>query len=108
MEVETKTIKTPYGDEKICAKCESDVNWEECYDCEEGYRYHDCGEDTCCCLDPQSNVKCYICGDEGGWFRCYNCESKEEKQGLNLASNEENIIAVNVSTQSKKIIEGKR
>lgn len=26
---------------------------------------HDCGEDTCCCLDPEPNVPCDFCGEMG-------------------------------------------
>jgi hypothetical protein len=28
---------------------------------------HDCGEDTCCCLNPEENVICDICEGAGGW-----------------------------------------
>lgn len=40
---------------------------EECWACNgEGY-YHDCGEDTCCCADPESDdlVRCAECGGRG-------------------------------------------
>lgn len=70
---ETKTIKTPYGDEEVCKKCGGDVRWQECYDCEDGYSHHDCGEDTCCCLNPEPNVICNICNGEEGWWICDNC-----------------------------------
>lgn len=43
--------------------------WIDCWNCGgEGYSYHDCGEDTCCCLDPEDNVVCDVCGGEGGWL----------------------------------------
>lgn len=79
MVAETRTIKTPYGDEEVCAKCGGDVDWEECNDCEEGYSYHDCGEDCCACLDPQPNVICDTCEGKSGWWRCYSCESEKQK-----------------------------
>jgi len=49
--------------EKYFEKCE---DWEnvECPDCEEGYSYHDCGDDTCCCINPKFNVTCYTCNGE--------------------------------------------
>jgi len=46
-----------------------DKEWIECWQCSgECYSHHDCGEDTCCCADPQPNVMCDICGGEGGWY----------------------------------------
>jgi len=41
--------------------------WVDCYNCEEGASHHECGEDTCVCLDPQPNVKCNVCNGTGGW-----------------------------------------
>ena len=72
---EVKYIDTPWGKEAVCAKCGSDVMWEDCWNCEDGYSHHDCGEDTCCCLEPWPNVKCDICNGEGGWFVCIGCDS---------------------------------
>ena len=57
--------------------------WVECWQCDgDGCSYHDCGEDTCCCADPQPNVKCDICAGQGGWYRCYTCvpETAEESE----------------------------
>ncbi len=34
----------------------------------EGYSSHDCGEDTCCCLDPEDNVLCEQCAGKGWGF----------------------------------------
>ena len=84
--IKTKTIQcTPDGmTEEVCAKCGGDVDWEECYNCEEGYSYHDCGEDCCACIDPQPNVICDICHGKGGWYRCYSCEAKHKKDGGGL------------------------
>lgn len=47
--------------------------WVECWNCEEGYSGHDCGEDCCVCLEPEDNVRCDICHGKGGWWRCYTC-----------------------------------
>lgn len=30
-----------------------------------GFSHHDCGEDTCCCLDPEPNRRCEACGGTG-------------------------------------------
>jgi len=73
-------IDTPWGKEEICKKCGSSVAWIECENCEDGYSHHDCGEDTCCCIDPQPNVKCDICNGKGGWWVCLNCNSLDRKK----------------------------
>src|ERR1041385_316790 len=57
-------------EECCCARCGSDVTFEDCYNCEDGYSYHDCGEDCCCCIDPEPNVLCDICRGRGGWSVC--------------------------------------
>jgi hypothetical protein len=45
-------------------------DYVECWQCGgEGYSHHECGEDTCCCLNPYDNVKCDICEGKGGWPR---------------------------------------
>ncbi len=41
--------------EPMCARCGSSATWEDCDNCEGGFSYHDCGEDTCCCLYPEDN-----------------------------------------------------
>lgn len=41
-----------------------------CWQCGgEGTDGHDCGEDTCCCLNPYDNVVCDVCEGKGGWER---------------------------------------
>lgn len=80
--VEVKHIDTPWGGDIICAKCGSDVEWEDCWDCGgEGFTHHDCGEDTCCCLEPENNVGCDTCNGSNGWYRCHSCESKKKEGG---------------------------
>jgi hypothetical protein len=60
----------------MCGECESDfkaqeiecLTWETCYECGgRGVDGHDCGEDTCCCLNPEENVICPVCEGLGGW-----------------------------------------
>lgn len=73
-------LKTSWGDELLCKKCGSTVYWEKCPNCDDyGYSHHDCGEDTCCCLNPENNVPCDWCDGKGGWYKCLSCDS--EKQG---------------------------
>ena len=73
--------KMPWGEKPYCKKCGSDVMWQNCDQCEEGYSHHDCGEDSCCCLDPLPNVVCDVCNGEGGWYVCLGCDSKIVKVG---------------------------
>lgn len=53
--------------------------WCECWNCEDGYSGHDCGEDVCCCLYPEDNERCDICRGKGGWWRCYICAPEEQE-----------------------------
>lgn len=42
------------------------MNVEECPACGgEGVYGHDCGEDSCCCDDPEDNEPCEVCGGSG-------------------------------------------
>lgn len=59
-----------------CARCGSSIMFEDCDNCGgEGYSGHDCGEDCCCCADPDDNVVCSWCGGEGAHAVC--CSSAE-------------------------------
>tara|TARA_R110002096_G_scaffold392723_1_gene587717 strand:- start:969 stop:1139 length:171 start_codon:yes stop_codon:yes gene_type:complete len=50
-------------------------HWVECYYCGgEGFSYHDCGEDTCVCLQPENNMMCDICSGAGGWYASSDCD----------------------------------
>lgn len=52
-----------------CTCCETE--WVECEQCGgEGVFGHDCGEDTCCCLNPEDDAPCSMCDGEGGWDVC--------------------------------------
>lgn len=60
-------------DVRICPQ-HGDKQWIDCYNCAgEGFSHHDCGEDCCCCLDPEDNVTCDICRGDGGWWACFTC-----------------------------------
>jgi hypothetical protein len=79
MTVEVDYYDTPYGMEAQCRKCGSSVYWEDCWNCEGGFSYHDCGEDTCCCLDKSPNVVCDTCDGAGGWWVCLGCKGEDKK-----------------------------
>ena len=59
----------------ICPTCGCcSLVWEECEQCGgEGVDGHDCGEDTCCCRDPEENIPCRECGGRGGRLMCVGC-----------------------------------
>lgn len=43
------------------------TDWVECDYCGgSGVDGHDCGEDVCCCLNPEDNLVCQFCGGKGG------------------------------------------
>ena len=53
----------------------SDDEWVECWNCGgDGYADHDCGEDCCCCADPEPNVVCHVCHGKGGWSNPNNSD----------------------------------
>lgn len=58
------------GGDPIPAEYVQDFEYVDCWNCGgTGYTGHDCGEDCCCCADPEDNVICEICDGEGGWDR---------------------------------------
>lgn len=70
-------------DHKLCPRCHCcDWVWEECYACGgDGVSGHDCGEDCCCCLYPEDNVRCDICDGAGGWYQCLGHCDEHGKHG---------------------------
>lgn len=68
-----RPLGDPVDDCKVCP-CGTELEWQECTQClGEGVDGHDCGEDCCCCLDPEDNICCDICEGEGGWMGCPIC-----------------------------------
>lgn len=64
---------------KCCEKCGNELDWRDCWQCGgEGYTDHDCGEDCCCCLNPEPNVRCDECRGKGGWLQCRACYTGED------------------------------
>ena len=77
----------PEVNDPLCVRCGCcDTLWHTCESCDgEGMNGHDCGEDTCCCADPEDNQTCDICDGEGGWRMCLgkcNKDGKHEKQSV--------------------------
>lgn len=62
-----------YGDGVMCARCGGDAGWLSCANCGgERYSHHECGEDCCCCVNPEDNVLCDWCDGAGGSWHCRN------------------------------------
>jgi hypothetical protein len=56
---------------EYCDTCGSAFRQVECWNCGgEGFSHHDCGEDSCCCLDPEDDVECDICAGNGHYDVC--------------------------------------
>ena len=63
-------------DRQKCPECGCRMEWAECEVCGgKGVDGHDCGEDCCCCADPEDNIACDCCLGEGGWWVCEACTS---------------------------------
>lgn len=81
----SKELDSDYEEQlspSICPRCQCcSQDWEDCYNCEDGFSDHDCGDDTCCCLDPYDNVRCDICDGRGGWQACIGDCDSEGKHG---------------------------
>ncbi len=63
-----------------CARCGSSCSDQRCFDCGgEGVNGHECGDDCCCCADPEENMLCETCQGKGHWWSCLSssewCES---------------------------------
>jgi len=63
-----------------CKTCGYETEWRDCYNCEDGFSGHDCGDDTCCCLNPVDNERCDICDGKGGWRVCGHCHPEAVRE----------------------------
>jgi hypothetical protein len=56
-----------------CQVCGCMLEPESCWQCLGAGGFHNCGEDTCCCLDPEAlDDVCEECEGEGGYLVCPN------------------------------------
>lgn len=55
-----------------CPLCGAEMDREPCWCCHGAGGWHDCGEDCCCCLEPELdlNERCEECGGEGSYWQC--------------------------------------
>ena len=72
-------LKQMDPDLEICGTCQCcSLVSEDCGSCGgEGVSGHDCGEDSCCCEDPEDNVPCDACGGRGFHKMCIGGCSSE-------------------------------
>jgi hypothetical protein len=80
-----------YGDEiyghQACPICGADMEWETCWQCYGEGGFHDCGEDTCCCLDKEEITEdCEECDGDGGWLACSALPHTEEQMAAYRAA----------------------
>ena len=61
----------------LCKECGNEKTFRDCWNCDEGCSYHDCGEDSCCCLDPIDNMRCDVCYGRGGFLVCPFCSPED-------------------------------
>lgn len=59
-------------DRDYCPICGSEMEYVDCWNCHGEGGFHNCGEDCCCCLHPESdlNEACGECDGEGGYRQC--------------------------------------
>jgi len=64
-----------------CENCQGEMERIECTFCDKnGFMSHDCGEDTCACLDDSPNVLCDTCDGRTCWWVCPNCIKKSDEK----------------------------
>ena len=58
-------------DAEHCTICGRTLDLESCWHCLGDGGFHNCGEDTCVCLDPEElNEICDECDGEGAYLVC--------------------------------------
>ena len=84
-----------------CPKCGGETRARRCSSCEDGYSDsdHDCGEDVCCCLNPEPG-RCSECLGKGhlewcptcGWDLMENCyiNGRDERERAVIVHKETN------------------
>jgi hypothetical protein len=76
---ETFSGGTP-DDEPYCGICGGYLEDVDCWQCQGEGGFHDCGEDTCCCLDKEEiTVDCEECDGEGSYLECASLPHTEEQ-----------------------------
>ena len=74
-----------HDEPQACPICGSDMTWESCWQCGGEGGFHDCGEDCCCCEDPENdlNEPCEECKGQGGYLQCASLPHSQEQMDAN-------------------------
>lgn len=62
-----------------CEVCGAPMEMESCWRCMGEGGEHDCGDDTCCCLNPAINIPCEECNGQGEYLQCSELPHKEKR-----------------------------
>jgi hypothetical protein len=61
----------------VCENCGALIEWEDCYNCENGYI--DLYDKDPLWYDEDDTERCSVCAGEGGWWYCPNAKSHIEE-----------------------------
>jgi len=70
---------TPTPVYPLCNICGTETESTECWKCHGLGGFHDCGDDTCPCLDPSIDAVCDECHGEGYYPECRNSQTASHK-----------------------------
>lgn len=93
---ETNAGGTPddYEGPPCCPICGQYTKYVECVDCDGDGGFHDCGEDTCCCLDKEEiTVDCETCHGQGGYRECSALPHTDEQLNRFRALKAQGVIS---------------
>lgn len=73
----------PLRPEPTCERCGQDLDWQNCWNCEDGFLGSDCIDDLChgndeCIHGDAGRIRCDVCKGDGGYFMCWNCRPDVE------------------------------
>ena len=68
----------------VCPRCKCcELVIEDCEQCEDGLSGHECGEDCCCCAEPEDNLRCDYCQGRGYFEVCLgSCDAEGKHAAL--------------------------
>ena len=83
-------MEEEYPEEPVCW-CGLIKTMESCHACLGEGGHHNCGDDTCVCLDKSPNIMCEECGGTGEYPVCPNAEQhhKDEIRAKNRKQHQE-------------------
>lgn len=89
MDMENDYDAEDYDDIILCPICSAYMGSESCWQCMGEGGFHDCGEDTCCCLDKEEITEtCSECHGKGFYFQCSALPHTDEQMAAWRAKKE--------------------